>query len=498
MPAGGGRSRGLKLAVIGGGSSYTPELVDGVIRRAEELPVRHIALVDIPEGGEKLDIIAGLTRRMIERAGLDIEVTAGFDRESAISGADFVITQFRVGGLAARAQDERIPLKYDIIGQETTGPGGFAKALRTVPIALDIARDMEHLAPDAWLINFTNPSGIVTEAVTRHSGVRCIGLCNVPISMQKMIAAGLGVDPRSVKVEFVGMNHLSWARRVTVNGVDVTRAVLSHELVRREFDFQHVAGTAGARSAGTTGGIGGSGGGRGNDAGGGGDSDSTQGQGQGQGRGHKAARDAAHAPGLLDALGMIPSYYLRYYYFHDVLVEEEKRQVQEGRGTRADQVMAIEKELFKRFADPGLSEKPVELSQRGGAWYSEAALACISAIYNDRDEVHVLNVPSRGAVSDLPADAVVEVNCLVNGTGAHPVAQGPLPDSIRGLVQHVKAYERLTVEAAVKGDRDIAYLALLSHPLVPDAYTARSLLEDILRANAGYLPGFAKASRDTW
>ncbi|NLG79511.1 MAG: 6-phospho-beta-glucosidase [Firmicutes bacterium] len=489
MPSGRGRSRGLKLAVIGGGSSYTPELVDGVIRRAEELPVRHIALVDIPEGGEKLDIIAGLTRRMTERAGLDIEVTAGFDRESAISGADFVITQFRVGGLAARAQDERIPLKYNVIGQETTGPGGFAKALRTIPVAIDIARDVERLAPDAWIINFTNPAGIVTEAITRHTSARCIGLCNVPMSMQRMIAAGLGVDPRSVKVDFVGLNHLSWARRVSVNGVDVTRAVLSHELVRREFDFQHVAGTAGARSARTTGAIGGGGGDRGNDAGGGGGPYGTQ--------GHSAARDAAHTPGLLDALGMIPSYYLRYYYFHNILVEEEKRQIQEGRGTRADQVMAIEKELFKRYADPGLSEKPAELSLRGGAWYSEAALACMSAIYNDRDEVHVLNVPSRGAVPDLPDDAVVETNCLVNGTGAHPVAQGPLPDSIRGLVQHVKAYERLTVEAAVRGDRDIAYLALLSHPLMPDACTARSLLQDILRANARYLPSFAKASRDT-
>ncbi|MGE5571635.1 MAG: 6-phospho-beta-glucosidase [Bacteroidota bacterium] len=448
MLAGRERSRGIKLAVIGGGSSYTPELVDGVIRRADELPVKHIALVDIPEGGDKLDIIAGLARRMIRRAGLDIEVTAGFDRESAISGADFVVTQFRVGGLAARAQDERIPLKYDIIGQETTGPGGFAKALRTIPVALDIARDVERLAPDAWLINFTNPSGIVTEAVTRHTGARCVGLCNVPMSMQRMIAAGLGADPRDVKVEFVGLNHLSWARGVTVNGTDVTRAVLSHDLVKRE--FEHAGG-----------------GGRGSDA-----------------------------PGLLDALGMIPSYYLRYYYFHDALVEEEKRQVQEGRGTRADQVMAIEKDLFKRYADPDLSEKPAELSQRGGAWYSEAALACVSAILNDSDEVHVLNVPSRGAVPDLPDDAVVETNCLVNGTGARPVAQGPLPDSIRGLVQHVKAYERLTVEAAVKGDAGVAYQALLAHPLVPGAAIARSLLEDILRANARHLPSFEKSLKD--
>ncbi|MGE5587869.1 MAG: 6-phospho-beta-glucosidase [Clostridia bacterium] len=489
MPAGPGRSGGLKIAVIGGGSSYTPELVDGLVRRAEELPVRHVALVDIPEGSEKLEIVAGLARRMIRRAGLDIEVTADFDRESAISGADFVITQFRVGGLAARAQDERIPLKYGIIGQETTGPGGFAKALRTIPVALDIAHTMERLAPGAWLINFTNPSGIVTEALTRYSDIRCVGLCNVPINMQRTIAACLGADPRSVKVEFIGLNHLSWARRVIVNGVDVTRAVLAHEFVRRMFDFERVPGTAGAGGAGgdgtkdrTAGGESGEGGGRAT----GGERDNRR------DRGRTAAGDAGRAPGLIDLLGMIPSYYLRYYYCHDAIVEEEQKQVREGRGTRADQVMAIENELFKRFADPDLSEKPAELSQRGGAWYSEAALACISAIHNDRDEVHVLNVPSRGAVPDLPPDAVVEVNCLVNGTGARPLAQGPLPDAIRGLVQHVKAYERLTVEAAVKGDRAAAYLALLAHPLVPGAATARALLEDILRANAGYLTQFEK------
>ncbi|MGE5592737.1 MAG: 6-phospho-beta-glucosidase [Betaproteobacteria bacterium] len=466
------RSNDLKLAIIGAGSSYTPELIDGVIRRASELPVRHIALVDIPEGAVKLGVIAGLARRMIGRAGLDIDVSAGFDRTAALSGADFVITQFRVGGLAARAQDERIPLKYGVIGQETTGPGGFANALRTVPVALDIARDVERIAPDAYLINFTNPSGIVTEAVTRYSGVQCIGLCNVPISMQRMIAAALGVDPRSVKAEFVGLNHLSWARKVTVNGVDVTHDLLSHELVTREFDLSSAAGAAGAGGAHHDGGAR--------------RSEKTDESGEGS---------IGRRLGLLHALGMIPSYYLRYYYFHRTLVEEAARRVEEGHGTRADEVMAIEEKLFKRYADPSLSEKPAELSERGGAWYSEAALACISAIFNDKDEVHVLNVPAMGAVPDLPADAVVEINCVVNASGAHPVAQGPLPESIRGLVQHVKAYERLTVEAAVKADRDIAYLALLSHPLVPGADTARALLEDILSVNAEYLPGFAVGPR---
>lgn len=435
----------IKLAVIGGGSSYTPELADGVIRRVDELPVRHIALVDIPEGQEKLDIVAALVRRMIERAGLDIEVSATLDRDQAIRGADFVVTQFRVGGLSARAQDERIPLKYNVIGQETTGPGGFAKALRTVPVALEIARDVERFAPNAWIINFTNPSGIVTEAITKYTRARCVGLCNVPIGMQRTIAAGLGASPRTVKVEFIGLNHLSWARRITVNGKDVTSNVLAHDTVKAQFERM---GPRGAR-----------------------------------------------AEGLVEALGMVPSYYLRYYYFHDAIVEEQKRQVREGRGTRAEQVMAIERELFERYADPSLSEKPAELSQRGGAWYSEAALSVISAIYSDKDEVHVVNVPSRGSVSDLPNDAVVEVNCLINGRGAHPIPTGSWPASVRGLVQHVKAYEQLTVDAAVQGDLRLAYLALLNHPLVPGASTASSLLQDILHANVQHLATFGECLR---
>lgn len=430
----------IKLAVIGGGSSYTPELVDGVIRRVDELPVKHVALVDIPDGQEKQDVVANLVRRMIERAGLDIEVSATLERDRAIRGADFVVTQFRVGGLSARAQDERIPLKYNVIGQETTGPGGFAKALRTVPVALEIAGDVERFAPNAWIINFTNPSGIVTEAITRYTRARCIGLCNVPIGMQRAIAAGLGVSSQTVRVEFIGLNHLSWARRITVNGKDVTSNILAHDTVKAQFERM---GPQGAR-----------------------------------------------ADALLEALGMVPSYYLRYYYFHDVIVEEQKKQVQEGKGTRAEQVMAIEKELFKRYADPNLSEKPPELSQRGGAWYSEAALSVISAIYNDKDEVHVVNVPSRGSVPDLPHDAVVEVNCLINGRGAHPIPTSQWPASVRGLAQHVKAYEQLTVEAAVEGDEQLAYLALLNHPLVPGASTASSLLEDILHVNVQYLTTF--------
>ncbi len=434
----------VKLAVIGAGSSYTPELVDGVIRKAKELPVSHIALADIPEGQDKLAIVAGLAGRMIRRARLDIEVSATLEREEAIRGADFVVTQFRVGGLAARAQDERIPLKYNVIGQETTGPGGFANALRTIPVALEIARDVERLAPRAWIINFANPSGMVTEAVTRHARARCVGLCNVPIGMQREIACALGLGIEKVTMEFIGLNHLSWARRVLIEGADATSKVLEHGSVRGLFE-----------------------------------------------RWDRSGKGAA----LLQALGMIPSYYLRFYYFHDSVVEEQKRQLQEGKGTRAEQVMAIERDLFKRYSDPLLSEKPPELSLRGGAWYSEAALSVMAAIHGDRDEVHVVNAPSGGCVPGLQEDAVVEVNCLVNARGAHPIPTGPWPPAARGLAEHVKAYERLTIDAAVSGDPHLAFLALLSHPLVPGAAVAASLLDDILRANSRYLTVPAEFAR---
>ncbi len=427
----------VKLAVIGGGSSYTPELVDGVIRNVDKLPVGCIALMDIPEGEEKLGIVAGLVRRMVARAELDIEVQATLRRDDAIRGADFVVTQFRVGGLAARAQDERIPLKYGIVGQETTGPGGFAKALRTIPVALDIAREVETLSPRAWIMNFTNPSGIITEAITRHARARCIGLCNVPLGMQRAIAAALDADPAWVELEFVGLNHLSWVRRITLNGRDVTAEVVGREDVRSWLGHSGAAPDGAAR--------------------------------------------------LIEALGMIPSYYLRYYYFHDAVVEEQRDRVRRGLGTRADEVMSVEKALFQRYSDPSLSEKPAELSQRGGAWYSEAAVSVMAALFNSSGETHVVCAPSGGSTPDMPADAVIEARCVIDGRGAHPVPMGAWPASVRGLAQHVKAYEQLTIQAALTGDEQAAYLALVNHPLVPSASVAGRLLADILKANDRHL-----------
>lgn len=445
----------MKVAVIGGGSSYTPELVEGLIARREELPLRELALVDLETGREKVEAVGALARRMLRRAGLPSEVTISFDRRRAIDGADFVVSQFRVGGLRARVSDERLPLAYDIVGQETTGPGGFAKALRTVPVALDVARDVRELAPHAWIMNFTNPAGIVTEAIHRHcAGVRCLGLCNVPISLQRTICKFMEVEPHRVELDIVGLNHLGWITAVRFDGADILPGILSLPVVEEQF-VQNIPGATGIRP-------------------------------------------------LLGALGMLPSPYLQYYYFHNELLAKVREEIASGKGTRGEQVMAVEDELFARYRDPDLAGKPEELDKRGGAYYSESALDVMVSLAgkapgpaNGPWNRHVVNVANRAAsaapervLPDLSADAVIEHPCLVGPGGARPLGGGPLPPAIRGLVQQVKAYEELTVEAAVTGDRKKAFLALLAHPLVPGAKAAEGLLNDILEANRDYLPAF--------
>lgn len=431
---------GFKVAVIGGGSSYTPELIEGFIREKEAVPLRELVLHDIPAGRDKVEAVGGLAERMLRRQGLDTRLTVTFDRRRALEGADFVVSQFRVGGLEARAKDEHIPLRHGVVGQETTGPGGFAKALRTIPVALEIAREMEELAPGAWLINFTNPSGIITEAVTTHTKVRCIGLCNVPVVMHRVVAAGLGVSPERVELDFVGLNHLSWARRITLDGQDITAAVLASPAAQAEV-VKNIPAAEGAEQ-------------------------------------------------LLSAIGMLPSPYLRYYYFPQAMLAEEQEAIRDGRGTRAEVVMRVEKELFELYRRPELTEKPALLSQRGGAFYSEAAVSVIASLAANRPAVHIVNVPNRGALPDLPDDVVIERNSLVSAAGAAPLAAGALPPQIRGLVQQVKAYEQLTVQAGATGDRRTAFLALLNHPLVPGAAAADALLADILREHAAHLPQF--------
>jgi 6-phospho-beta-glucosidase len=414
----------LKIAVIGGGSTYTPELIDGLARYNDELPVESVSLYDID--ARRLEIVGGLTQRMLQKTSIAVHTTTLLP--AALDGADFVITQLRVGGLAARALDERIPMEHGVIGQETTGPGGFAKALRTVPVMLEIAREMTRLAPQAWLINFTNPSGLITEALLRHSPVRVIGLCNVPINMQRHIAEVLGVDPRRIELDYVGLNHLSWARHVWLDGQDVTSSLVNENV----WDEQNFDRT------------------------------------------------------FLRYLEMIPNYYLRYYVHPDWVLEEERS----GERTRAEYLQQVEADLLRMYADPALCEKPALLQERGGAYYSTAAVELIRAIAQDRREVHIVNVRNGETLPDLPPECAVEVPAVIGRSGAHPLGLGRQPAAIRGLMAAVKAYEELTIEAAITGDEGTAQLALLAHPLVPSWDVAVALWDAIKTAHSAYLPQF--------
>jgi 6-phospho-beta-glucosidase len=418
-----------KVVVIGGGSSYTPEIVEGLIGRAQELSLREVWLVDIPEGQEKLEIVGELAKRMVAQSGRPFSVDLTTDRREALPGADYVVTQMRVGGMQARIKDERVPLQHGVIGQETTGPGGFAKALRTIPVMLDICRDTEELAPGAWLVNFTNPSGIVTEAVTRHTKTQIIGLCNNAINIERWLASEFEAAPDDVYVEFVGCNHLLWVSRVWVRGTEVTDELLERVAGQGEWPRE-----------------------------------------------------------LIESLRAVPCGYHHYYYMPDEMLAA----AQKAKKTRGEEIIAIEKELFELYRDPQLSQKPEALSKRGGSLYSEAAVRLIASIHSDRRDVQCVNTRNRGALSDVPADSVVEVNCLIGADGPRPITVGPLRPELRGLLQQVKAYEELTIQAAVTGDKGAALQALLANPLVPSVGVAKALLDDLLEAHADHLPQFRR------
>ncbi|RIX60490.1 6-phospho-beta-glucosidase [Paenibacillus nanensis] len=431
--------KALKIAVIGGGSSYTPEIVEGFIKRYDEMPVRELWLVDIEEGRHKLEIVGELAKRMVEKAGLPIDVRLTLNRREAIAGADFVTTQMRVGLLEARKRDEHIPIKHGVIGQETTGPGGMFKALRTVPVILDICKDIEELAPDAWLLNFTNPAGIVTEAVQKYSKVKSVGLCNSPINFYKFLAKEYGVTERDVLPEFVGINHLHWVTAAYVNGEDKLPEMI------------------------------------------------------GAGREYTASNVTAFNwdADFLSSLGAIPTYYLRYYYMTDKMYADMKASLEKD-GTRADIVSRVEAELFELYKDVNLKEKPKQLEQRGGAYYSEAAVNLMHSLYTDKRDIQTLNVRNGNIIPFLPEDASIEVNCVVTAQGPIPIPLQKVPEQIKGLLHAVKTYESLTIEAAITGDRGIALQAMAHHPLVPSVQVAKTLLEEMLEANKDYLPNFYK------
>ncbi|MBU8604759.1 6-phospho-beta-glucosidase LicH [Bacillus safensis] len=436
---------GIKIVTIGGGSSYTPELVEGFIKRYQELPVKELWLVDIEAGQEKLNIVGALAKRMVEKAGLPIEVHLTLDRREALKDADFVTTQFRVGLLEARAKDERIPLKYGVIGQETNGPGGLFKGLRTIPVILDIVKDMEELCPDAWLVNFTNPAGMVTEAVLRYTNLKkVVGLCNVPIGIKMGIAKALDVDVERIEVQFAGLNHMVYGLDVYLDGVSIMDQVLD-ELGNPNSQWSM-----------------------------------------------KNIEAKNWEPSFVKGLGVIPCPYHRYYYKTKDMLEEEQKAAQE-KGTRAEVVQQVEQELFELYKDPDLSIKPPQLEKRGGAYYSDAACNLISSIYNDKHDIQPVNTVNRGAIASIPAESAVEVNCIITKDGPKPIATGDLPVAVRGLVQQIKSFERVAAEAAVTGDYETALVAMTINPLVPSDDIAKQILDEMLEAHREHLPQFFKS-----
>ncbi len=428
----------LKIAVMGGGSSYTPELVDGILRRYRELPVGELWLVDIEAGRQKLEIIEALAKRMVRKSGFDIKVFSTLDRREAILGADFVITQFRVGGLSAREKDELIPLKYDVVGQETTGPGGYAKAMRTIPVILDICRDIEDLAPEAWLINFTNPAGIITEAVKTYTKVKVIGLCNIPICSVMDIAKLLEVDAQRVKADFTGLNHMNFITNVYVDGYSVIGDLIenySRQELRDKIE---------------------------------------------------AISDIVWDIDFIKSLGMLTSPYHRYYYITKTMVAQEKEAVRSG-GSRAMKVKELESSLFEIYKNTDLDVKPKELEGRGGAYYSDAAVSLISAIYNDKNEIHTVNVLNNGTITNVPDNAVIEANCIIGRNGPRPIHIGAAPTKISGLINLVKAYEQLTVKAAVSGSYYDALTAINANPLITEYADGKAILDEFIEAHSPYL-----------
>lgn len=436
----------LKITIIGAGSSYTPELIEGLIKRNHELSIRELWLVDIEDGEEKVNIIGDLTRRMLAKNNMKhIDVHVTLDRRAALKDADFVCSQFRAGCLEGRIRDERISLKYGMIGQETNGLGGFANACRTIPIALEIAKEMEALCPDAWLLNFTNPSGMVTEAILKHTKVKAVGLCNVPVIMQKGIAKMLKADEQDFILQVAGLNHFIWARQILHNGQDKLQDVVEEILSGNDpLVPQNIP-------------------------------------------------PFEWPAELLRNMGMIPCAYLRYYYTSQDIMGQELEEAN-GEGTRGEVVKAMEKRLFDIYRDPELDKKPKELEKRGGQYYSEAACELISSIYNDKRTIMHVNTRNDGAIDGLPDDCTVEVSCMITKSGPLPLNVAPFPSDTLRLIQLMKEFETLTVEAAVTGDRNAAHRALILNPLVTTGTVLEQALAETIEANLDFMPQFRQGS----
>ena len=418
---------GFKFTVIGAGSTYTPELLEGFAGRRESLPAGEIMLYDID--ARRLGIMEGFCRRYAARLGLDVRIAATTDLPRAVEGAAFINTQLRVGGNSARVQDEKIPMRHGLIGQETTGAGGFMKALRTIPVMLDICRVIQRCAPDAWVVNYTNPTGLVAEAVARFAQVRFAGFCSGGIFPKMWAQRALGLPYDAVRYDYVGLNHMNFMYNLRIHGRPATQE-----------EFRAVA-----------------------------------------------AQNTEIDPQIVELLGCIPSPYLQYYYS----TRRKLASLQAAPRTRGEQVLALEQEIYAAYADPATDTKPDALAKRGGGGYSDVAMAFIDAVYNDRDTWMVVNVPNEGAVSFLPDDASVETACIVNAAGIRPLKVSGIPAGVSGLIHAVKEYEQLAVEAAVTGDLRTAKLALLAHPLVREMEIIDALLPELMACNAAYLPQFS-------
>ena len=431
----------MKITVIGAGSTYTPELVKGFIELHESLPLTELALMDIHP--ERLQIVGGFCKRIVATHGSPFQVTLTTDRHEALSDTSYVITQFRVGMIPARREDEYLGLRHGLVGQETTGIGGMAKALRTIPVMLDIARDMERIAPGALLVNFTNPSGLITEALTRYAPqVTAVGLCNSPITMKMEILhnlkekQGLVLPEDAVQkseLNALGLNHLCWYRGFSLYGEDLWPQIFTAYLAELRTD-------------------------------------------------PTPEWDAD----MVESLGMIPNSYLQYYYNTAHKLAEQAK----WPPSRAEQVLQIESSLLEQYADPSLVDTPPDLMKRGGAWYSTLATQVINSHYNNLNEIQVVNVRHNGSVPGYPADWVLELPCRINTAGIHPLPAEPLPLVAFGLLAQIKSYEILAAKAGAFGDRQATYQAMLAHPLGPKPEQISNVLDDLLKTNQAYLPQF--------
>ena len=428
----------MKVAVIGGGSTYTPELIMGFLAREKDFPLRELWLMDIDEA--RLKVVGGFAQRIVQANGSSFKVILSTNQRESVKNASYVTTQFRVGKMQARREDEYLGLRHGLIGQETTGIGGMAKALRTIPVILKLADDMRELAPGALLANFTNPSGLITQALSMFAPeVPAVGVCNVPITAKMLILEGLEkrlgqkIDPNLCELNTLGLNHLSWHRGFKVGGEEMWGQII-HEYIEEL----------------------------------------------------KTQEEPEFDPNLIEKLKMIPNYYLQFFYAKQRKLDEQKK----WPPSRAEEVIELEKDLLKAYADPKLIDPPEDLMKRGGAYYSAVATQLLTAHYNDLGETHVVNISHAGMVPGWPVDWVLEMPCKVDRAGVHPLPAEPLPTACYELISQIKRYEKLTAEAAVTGDRDLLFQGMLNHPLGPAMDQIKPVVADLLETHKAYLPQF--------